>query len=178
MRVICEILARGQDQAESAFHKGFRRRRIWPWGRAHLERGRRHGTNIAGAMEFLLQSAKRKTVCFVVSDFFDDGYQHAMRTASRKHDVIAVQVIDPREQSIPNVGLITLGDPETGASGLYDTGSAPFRQIFERLVQQRADELEKQFHNSGIDFIRIDSSGSVVDPLVKFLRLRERRMRR
>ena len=129
-------------------------------------------------MEFLLRSAKRKTVCFVVSDFFDADYERAMRTANRKHDVIAVHITDPREMSIPNVGLITLSDPETGAARLYDTGSARFRRVFQSLAQQRTNQLEQLFRNSHIDFIRIDSSKSVVDPLVRFFRLRERRMRR
>ena len=61
----------------------------WLGPKGPLPRSPRHGTNIAGAMEFLLQSAKRKTVCFVVSDFFDQGFERAMRTANRKHDVIA-----------------------------------------------------------------------------------------
>jgi len=114
----------------------------------------------------------------VVSDFFDEGYERAMRTANRKHDVIAVHITDPREKTIPNVGLITLTDPETGASKFYDTCSARFRQVFEDMAQRRAVDLEQQFRSSGIDFVSIDSAESVVDPLVKFFRLRERRLRR
>jgi uncharacterized protein (DUF58 family) len=128
-------------------------------------------------MEFLLTSAKRKVVCFVVSDFFDEGFERAMRAANRKHDVIAVQVSDPREMQIPNVGLLTLTDPETGATGLYDTSSAVFRRRFESLAQDRADELEQLFRTSGIDLICIDPAQTVVDPLIRFFRLRERRMR-
>ncbi len=67
------------------------------WGRRRRPRHSREATNIAGAMRFLMQSAKRSTVCFVVSDFFDDGFETTMRTANRRHDVIAVQVGDRRE---------------------------------------------------------------------------------
>ena len=136
LRVIREILAHGQDGFVPVHQaSGFGRLWHWPPWTAHHRQLR--GTNIAGAMEFLLKSAKRKTVCFVVSDFFDEGYERAMRTANRKHDVIAVHVTDPRERVIPNVGLVILTDPETGVSGLYDTGSSAFRSVFERAARQR-----------------------------------------
>ena len=114
----------------------------------------------------------------MVSDFFDQGFERAMRTANRKHDVIAVHVTDPRERVIPDVGLISLTDPETGMRGIYDTGSASFRRLFDVTARQHADELASLFRSSGIDFITIDPSASVVDPLIKFFRLRERRIRR
>ncbi len=179
LRVIREILAHGYEGTGSTTHpNGLWWRRFLPWSRGPLPHNRRQGTNIAGAMEFLLQSAKRKTVCFVVSDFFDQGFERAMRTANRKHDVIAVHVTDPREREIPDVGLISLTDPETGARGLYDTGSASFRSLFDVAARQHADKLASLFRSSGIDCVTIDPSASVVDPLVKFFRLRERRMRR
>ena len=176
LRVIREVLAHGSDAPE----RPKRRRGLWPWASAGppaRPRGHR-ATNIGGALEFLLRVAKRKTVCFVVSDFFDDGYERVMRMANRKHDVIAVCVTDPRELNMPEVGLIALTDPETGQRGLYDTSSPRFRHHFEALARRRGEQLEQRFRKSGIDFIRIDADGSVVDPLVRFFRLRERRMRR
>ena len=179
LRVIREILAHGSDQTNAtAVARGRRGRRFWSWATGRRPRTRREATNIAGAMSFLLQSAKRKTVCFVVSDFFDQGFERAMRMANRKHDVIAVHVTDPREKTIPNMGLITLSDPETGVTNLYDTSSLRARQRFEDLAQRRMEELEQRFRKSRIDFISIDSAESVVDPLIRFFRLRERRMRR
>ena len=175
LRVIREILAQTNGKTPS---NGTHRRRVWPWAKGRRPRMRRQDTDIAGAMAFLLQSAKRKTVCFVVSDFFDEGYERAIRTANRKHDVIAVHVTDPREKVIPNVGLVTLTDPETGVTRLYDSSSSRFRRVFEDLAQRRVDELEHVFRNSKIDFISIDASESVVDPLIRFFRLRERRLRR
>ena len=177
LRVIREILAHGDEGKKPAMRPG-NFRRLWPWSRRRESGSSRRGTNIAGAMEFLLRSAKRKTVCFIVSDFFDEGYERAMRTANRKHDVIAIHVTDPRERVLPDVGLVTLKDPETGQTGLVDTGSASFRTAFEQAAGQRVADLEKLFQKSGMDFVTIDSSVSVVDPLVKFFRLRERRMRR
>ena len=174
LRVIREILAHGNEQAGEAADAGQSR---W-WGVRRRPRTARQATDIAGAMEFLLQGTKRKSVCFVVSDFFDEGYERAMRTANRKHDVIAVNIFDPREKALPDIGMITLRDPETGTTGLFDTGSARFRRAFEALSRRRAEQLEQRFRNSGIDFISINTAESVVDPLVRFFRLRERRMRR
>ncbi len=179
LRVIREILAHDNERTGSTDEsKRIGWRPSWRRSSEAPRRSSRYGTNIAGAMEFLLQSAKRKTVCFVVSDFFDEGFERAMRSANRKHDVIAVHVTDPREREIPDVGLISLADPETGMRGIYDTGSATFRHLFDVAARQHADDLASLFRSSGIDFVTIDPSASVVDPLVKFFRLRERRMRR
>ena len=120
----------------------------------------------------------RKTVCFVVSDFLDEGYLQAMQSANRKHDVIAVLITDPRELEMPPVGLINLADAESGRVARYDAGSPTFRAQLARLAQARVDELKHTFRGSKIDFIHIDAAGSIVDPLVRFFRMRERRMRR
>ncbi len=117
----------------------------------------------------------RKTVTFVVSDFLDDGYVEAMRMANRKHDVIAVLITDPRELDIEDVGLINLADAETGSQRLVDTSSAAFRREFARMAHERVAALRSSFTASGIDFIHIDAAKSVVDPLVRFFRMRERR---
>jgi uncharacterized protein (DUF58 family) len=174
LRVVREVLAHGAGPTDVA--RASRSR--WWWPARRRPRSGRHATNITEAMQFLMKVAKRKTVCFVVSDFFDEDYQSALRMANRKHDVIAVQIVDPRERQLPNVGMVTLNDPETGRSGVYDTGSKSFRRQFADRAQRREDDLEQSFRRSGIDFIRIDTSGSVVVPLVRFFRLRARRMRR
>lgn len=174
LRVIREILAHGADTPRSSRRSG----RLWSWGKQRRPRAAREGTSIAGAMNFLMRSAKRKAVCFVVSDFFDSDYLAPMRTANRKHDVIAVHVADPRERVLPNVGLITLRDPETGGQSLVDTSSPGFRHAFEQIAGQHVLKLQQQFRGSSLDFITIDPSGSVVDPLVRFFHARERRMRR
>jgi uncharacterized protein (DUF58 family) len=182
LRVVREVLAHGTGQTpeELAPSKQRPRRRRWlPFGRRRAWwRSGRQATNVAGAMEFLMSVTSRKAVCFVVSDFLDEDYLPAMRSASRRHDVIAVLISDPREGEVPNVGLISLEDPETGRVAQYDTGSAAFRLGVQRQAQQRVDQLKRTFQSSDIDFIHIDASGSVVEPLVKFFRMRERRMRR
>ena len=182
LRVVREVLAHGTGETpdELAQSQLTRRRRRWlPFGRRRAWwRSGRQSTNVAGALEFLMSVTRRKTVCFVVSDFLDHDFLPAMRSANRKHDVIAVLVTDPRELQLPKMGLVTLGDAETGRVAQYDTHSSAFRHELSRLTEERINDLRHTFGVAGIDFIHIDASGSVVDPLVKFFRMRERRMRR
>ena len=152
--------------------------RLGSWRRPRKPRKPEESTDIAHAMEFLLSVTPRKTICFVVSDFLDEGYEQALRTANRKHDVIGVLITDPREFEIPGVGLLALSDAESGRTRLYDTDSAAFRDQVKRAAERRLAELERRFRSSSIDFIHIDASKSVVEPLIRFFRMRERRTRR
>ena len=181
LRVIRDVLAHGTGETpdELATRNRMAQRRWLTLARKRPAlRSDRQSTNIAGAMEFLMSVTSRKTVCFVVSDFLDDGFLKPMRSANRKHDVIAVLVTDARESEIPNVGMIHLADPETGRIAVYDSGSAGFRGAVLRASNERVESLRRSFGASGIDFIHIDASGSIVDPLARFFRMRERRMRR
>ena len=175
LRVIREVLAHGnvetQETRKSRRWLPFGRRRAW-W------RTERQATNIAGAMQFLMSVTSRKTICFVISDFLSEGFLEAMRSANRKHDVIAVLVTDPKEMEFPNVGLVNLKDSETGRTNQYDTGSTSFRDRIAATATARVEELRRSFGKSGIDFIHIDAQVDVVDPLVKFFRMRAGRMRR
>ena len=134
------------------------------------QRGRRDGIPDVG------HDAARP--CVSSSATSGRGFLPAMQIANRKHDVIAVLMTDPRELEIPNVGLVSLADAETGKLAAYDTGSSAFRRQLARLAQERVERLKHTFRASDIDFIHIDASSSIVDPLVRFFRMRERRMRR
>jgi uncharacterized protein (DUF58 family) len=177
LRVVREVLTHDSriesSRAETKLATG---RRWLPFGRRRQWwKTGRQATSIAGAVEFLLSVTKRKAVCFVVSDFFDEGYIRSLQMAARKHDVIAVLITDPRELELPNVGLLSLVDPETGRTIQRDSGSAGFRTQFAEAARRRVEELEKVFRRAKIDFIHIDAAGSIVDPLARFFRMRERR---
>jgi uncharacterized protein (DUF58 family) len=182
LRVVREVLTHGTGDTPEEIAARHARKRRWRW----LPHGRRRtwwrtgrqATNVSGALEFLMSVTTRKAVCFVVSDFLDDAYLQAMQNANRKHDVIAVLISDPRELDVPNIGLVGLADLETGRVSHYDTSSAAFRRSLADQANERLEQLRHSFQGSGIDFIHIDASGSVVEPLVKFFRMRERRMRR
>jgi uncharacterized protein (DUF58 family) len=194
LRVIREVLAHGSEAPVTSAVAVPRRRslgealrraratQLRQWLRAALPgtrpRAPRQATDIARALEFLLSVTPRKTICFVVSDFRDQGFERALRAANRKHDVVAVLVTDAAEILLPDVGLVALRDAESGRVGLYDTGSPAFRAEVERSEVERVEELERQMRASGIDFIHIDATRSVVEPLVEFFRARESRRRR
>lgn len=151
----------------------------WPGRRAaRRPRRQREATDVGFALEFLMQVTKRRTICFVVSDFLDEGFERAMVAANRKHDVIAVLVTDPRELEVPDVGLVSLRDAETGAERVVDTGSRAFREELAERAAERIAGLERRFRSVGIDFVHVDAAGDVIDPLVRFFRMRERRGRR
>jgi uncharacterized protein (DUF58 family) len=177
LRVVREVLAHGAEAPEAQPPDSPRgwSRRFASWRRP---RSPREATDIGKAMEFLLSVSARKSICFVVSDFLDEGFERALVTANQKHDVIAVLVTDPREFSLPSVGLLTLRDAESGAVRVYDTASAAFRDRLASASAARARDLEHRLRASGIDFIHIDAAGSVVEPLVRFFKMRERRSRR
>jgi uncharacterized protein (DUF58 family) len=177
LRVVREVLAHGAEAPEAPTPDSPRRwtQRFASWRRP---RSPREATDIGKAMEFLLSVSARKSICFVVSDFLDEGFERALVTANQKHDVIAVLVTDPRELSLPSVGLVTLRDAESDVARVYDTGSAAFRETMASESAARVKNLEHRLRSSGIDFIHIDAAGSVVEPLVRFFKMRERRSRR
>ena len=183
LRVVREVLAHGlvategEDGGQAATGTSPWARGIRPWlrGRGRRLRSAREATDIARAVQFLMSVTARKTVCFVVSDFFDRGYEEALITANRRHDVIAVLISDPRELELPGIGLVEMRDAESGRALTVDLASAAFRREFKQMAQSRVTELERRLRRAGIDFIHIDASGSVVDPLVRFFRMRERR---
>ncbi len=179
LRVVREVLAHGSEglPSERERRPGWRSRWRWPRSGARRPRRAREATDIARAMEFLLSVTPRKAICFVVSDFLDEGFEQALLTANQKHDVIAVLVSDPKELELPGMGLVSLRDAETGTTRVYDTGSTAFREAVRRQATERVRLLERRLRSAGIDFIHVDAAGSVVDPLVRFFRMRERRAR-
>jgi uncharacterized protein (DUF58 family) len=185
LRVVREVLAHGAEiSTDRPARTEPHRRSPALWSRLLLRlrrqapRPARQSTDIARAMEFLLSVSKRRAMCFVVSDFIDEGFEQALSMANRRHDVIAVLISDPREFEVPDVGLTALRDAETGETRLYDTGSKAFREALADSAARRVAELERRLRRRGIDVIRIDAAGSVVDPLIGFFRMREKRIRR
>ena len=138
----------------------------------------RRVTDIAAALEFCRRVLPRRSILFLVSDYLDDGYLTVLSNANRKHDVVAVRITDARESAIESAGLVTLEDAETGARMLLDTNSPAVRAALRDDAQARTEALERDLRNVGVDLVTIDAAQSVVEPLVRFFRMRERRTRR
>lgn len=132
-------------------------------------------TDIAGALDYLGHVVVRRCVAFVVSDFLGEGFAPPMNVLSRRHDLIAVSITDPREIRLPSVGLIELEDAETGEVVLIDTSSAAVRKRYEGLGARQRGELQDTFRGMGVDQIDVVTDRDYVRTLVSFFRRRERR---
>jgi uncharacterized protein (DUF58 family) len=184
LRVVREVLARGQATASGPTMRGAifelprAVRRWFARLQAKTKAEPRRATSIAAALEFCRQVLPRRAVLFLISDFLDDGYLQVLRHANRKHDVVASLITDPREADMPAAGLVTLEDAETGRLRLVDTRSGSFRSELAMRAKDRQDTLRDQLRATGMDLVVFDASGSMVDPLLRFFRERERRLRR
>ncbi len=132
-------------------------------------------TDIGHALDYLGRMVRQKCVVFLLSDFQDSGYDKALRLAAHHYDLIAVSITDPRELSIPNVGLVELSDPETGRRRVVDTSSSAARRNYEAAARTRQQELKEQLSRIGIDQIDIRTDCDSVHDLVRFFKGRERR---
>lgn len=137
---------------------------------------KRRKTHLASAFQYLHNFLTRTAVIFVISDFMDEGYEKSLKILSRRHDVIAIHLKDRREDELPNVGLIEVEDAETGETLLVDSGSRRVREKFSRLAQERDQELEKLLKSLRIDKIDVSAETSYVEPLMKFFKVREKRL--
>lgn len=134
------------------------------------------GTDIKAALDRLGKVTKRRSVALLISDFQSPPFDHALRVASAKHDLIPIQVVDPKEQSLPDVGLLWLEDLETGEQVEVDTSSATVRSQFEAHVRQHNAHLQQLFNKLRLDHVRIDTHSDYVRPLSNMFRLRQKRM--
>jgi uncharacterized protein (DUF58 family) len=121
---------------------------------------------------------KRRSTLFVISDFISEpGWEQALARLAQRHEVVAVRVVDPLELVLPDLGLLTLRDAESGEHLLVDTHDAGFRQRFARLAAQREAQLREGLARAGVDTLELATDGDLVDALVRFVDLRKRRAR-
>jgi uncharacterized protein (DUF58 family) len=132
------------------------------------------GTDLTAALTYLESVLRRRSVLFVVSDFMTSGYQSALGRLARKHDVIAVQLVDPRERDLPDAGLMALKDPESGAWRYVDTGSSAVRSAFRSRMADFDLDLERSLRERGADLVRLHTDRAYAEPLLAFFRQRER----
>ncbi|RYF27824.1 MAG: DUF58 domain-containing protein [Comamonadaceae bacterium] len=137
-----------------------------------------------GATELhrLLQSAqgalRRRASVFVVSDFISaPGWEKPLAQLAQRHDVVAVRLLDPLELALPDIGLVTLRDPETGEQLQVDTRDKGFRQRFARLAAEREAELRSALARAGADTLELATDDDLLEALVRFMELRGRRPR-
>ncbi len=132
-------------------------------------------TNIPVAMRFLNNVTRRRTVVFLVSDFFADDFETPLRIANKKHDIIGVVVSDPRESEIPAAGLVSVEDPETGYRCLIDTSDARVRDAYAQEAWKRQQIREERLKKARVDTIHVSTNRPYTTELYRFFRMREKR---
>ena len=133
-------------------------------------RGR--GTDLAGALRFAQRVMKRRGIVAAISDFQAEGYEKSLGVLRRRHDVIALQLADPRERDFPDAGLVALLDPETGERVVVDASRSDVRP---RLAASALREAPATFKRTRVDSLMLSTAESYERPLTAFFKARERR---
>ena len=134
------------------------------------------GTNLAGALDYLNRVISRRAVLFLISDFIAPDFSKALTVSSRRHDVVAMPVSDPGESAMPDVGIITLEDAETGQQIDINTGSKGVRRGLADLNELRRKSAERLFRSRRVDIVRLSTTEDYLLPLRAFFEQRERRL--
>jgi len=135
------------------------------------------GTDLEAPLQLIGRVLKRKATVFLVSDFWADDFSHSLRTVARRHDCVAVRLRDPREVDLPEVGLVSWRDAETGQELLVDTSSAAVRTQLAERARRHDQRLERSLRQAGVDLVDVDATGSYVEPLHRFFAARAGRRR-
>lgn len=135
------------------------------------------GTKLGAGFDFLNRVLHRRALVFVLSDFADVGFEKAMQRTARRHDVVAVAIRDPREATVPDVGLLVTVDAETGREIVVDTSRPEFHAEFQRLRDERMQRFQQWTRAHHIDILATSTEGRHLDDLMRFFRRRERRLR-
>ena len=147
----------------------------------HTPEGR--GTDTVKALDVANHVLHRRAIVFLISDFQATGdpavaraeLRRAMRQTNRRHDLVAVQVADPREKELPNVGVLALEDAETGEIIELDTADAAVRTRFNQLALDRAKRMVSDFRSEGVDTLELKTDAPYMAALQRFFKTRERR---
>ena len=136
------------------------------------------GGDLRHALQHLQKTFRRRAVLVIISDFLDLLPDSALQQANRRHDVVAIQVIDPHEEQLPALGRMTLEDAETGEVGEINLRSEEDLADFYHHRAAAQEELEKQFRGMNIDHLRLRTGEPYMPELIKFFRMRLDRQRR
>ena len=135
-------------------------------------------TNLKLFLQGALNSIKRRSLVFVISDFISTpGWEHPLSLLAQRHEVLAVRLYDPREMDLPDVGMVVMEDAETGEQLFVDTHDKKFRQRFAEAARRREFELNTAFKRTGVDVLPLSTEDDLVRQIVRFAKRRQQ-MRR
>ena len=130
------------------------------------------GTDISQALTYFTNMVKKRSICFLLSDYLAEDYERSLRLAARRHDVIGVHLFDPREKELPDVGLIYARDAESGRMQWVDTGSRRVRTRYAEWYQRHQEYYEDAFRKSGADSLSLETTEDYVKGLLRFFKSR------
>ena len=139
---------------------------------------RRRATKISAALEYALHVLNRRSIVFLMSDFLDRDYDRPLRAAAKKHDLVAIRIFDRRERELPDVGILTLEDEETGELIELDTSSPRVREAVSAQAAARTKSQKDIFRKSKVDLIDMATGTDYVEALIQFFKNREKRQQR
>ncbi len=130
------------------------------------------GTNIKEALRYFTLAIKKRSTAFVISDFMDQDYTDELKIANKKHDLVALQIVDEREMEIPNVGLVQFWDPETKENRWFDSSSEENRKLYQLNALKQKNQTQETFRKSGVDFVELKTHLSYIQPLLNLFKRR------
>ncbi|HUL43153.1 MAG TPA: DUF58 domain-containing protein [Bacteroidota bacterium] len=136
---------------------------------------KKRGTEIAEGLRYLTSAIKKRSIAFLISDFLGGGYEDALKIASRKHDLVAIRLFDPRETELVPAGLVRVRDAESGEALWIDTTDPRVRRSYAGWWKEQSSDRERLFRRSGVDAVDIRIDRSYINPLIAFFKGRERR---
>ena len=131
-------------------------------------------TNIKKALEYFNRVTKKRSICFLLSDFFDSDFFEPVKLSAKRHDLVAVNTLDSRELEIPNVGLLSLQDSEEDNEILVDSSDRKFRRNFKNKQSSRLETLKKELSLCGADYIQLLTQEDIISPLINFFKNRKK----
>ena len=129
-------------------------------------------TDLSVALEYFNSVIGKRSICFILSDFISTSFKKPLKIASRKHDVVALKLIDKREEIIPNIGLVPIEDAESGKKIIIDTSSKFFISKLSEEKNKRNNKLKSLMNESSVDLINLYTGEDYVKPLINFFKKR------
>ncbi|WP_396211999.1 DUF58 domain-containing protein [Flavobacterium sp.] len=129
-------------------------------------------TDVSQALKFLSGTQKKKAIVFLISDFMTEEYENTLKIASKKHDITGIRVYDIREEKMPNVGMVSMLDAETGQTVLVDTSSKSVRLNYEKYYQDKVNYFKETFRKSGSGTVNTRVDESYVTKLLGYFKSR------
>ena len=131
-------------------------------------------TNLKSFLNGALNSIKRRSLVFVISDFISEaGWEASLSLLNQRHEVLAIRLYDPREMDLPDMGMLVMEDAETGEQLFVDTHDKKFRKRFADAAQKRELELNMAFKRAGVDVLSLSTEADLVREIVRFAKRRQ-----